>query len=343
LKIAHKLSLFTSLLALSALPAFANPTISSPGNGTDVTSPFTLTADASSCSSQPISSMGYSLDNSSDNTILHGATSIDAQVSASSGTHVVHVKSWGNQGAVCVSDVTVTVSGASASASDALTVPAGASVVSSIEDLSTWQAAHDTGTKGTSSGSTTLVTSPSHNGKSRKFQTSFTSNAGERYWVSFGDDVNATNFVYDAWVYIGGSSAYLANVEMDMNQVIPNGDTVIYGFQCDGWNGTWDYTENAGTPAKPVDKWVYSKAACNPRSWSLNTWHHVQVAYSRNSSGVVTYKTVALDGKEQTINGTVPSAFASGWAPTLLTNFQVDGLGSGSNTLYLDEVTVSRW
>ncbi|HEY1809967.1 MAG TPA: hypothetical protein VGG42_15495 [Acidobacteriaceae bacterium] len=340
MKIAHKLSLFSSLLALTAVPAFANPTISSPGNGSDVSSPFTLSADASTCSSQPVSAMGYSLDNSSDTTIIH-STSIDVKVSSGSGSHVVHVKSWGNKGSVCVSDVTVNVS--SVAASSALTVPSGASVVSSLEALTSWQATHDTGTSGTSSGSTTLVTSPSHSGKSRKFQTSFTKNGGERYWVSFGDDVNATNFVYDAWVYIGGSSAHLANLEMDMNQVIPNGDTVIYGFQCDGWNGVWDYTENAGTPTKPVDKWVSTGQSCNPRSWSINTWHHVQVAYSRNSSGVATYKSVALDGKVQTINKTAASAWAAGWAPTLLTNFQVDGDGNGSATVYLDEVKVSRW
>ena len=340
MKIAHPLFLSCSLLAFSAMPAFANPTISSPGNGADVSSPFTLSADASTCSSQPVSAMGYSLDNSSDTTIIH-STSISAQVSASSGSHVVHVKSWGNKGAVCVSQVTVTVS--NDAPTSALTVPSGADVVSSIEALTNWKGVKDAGTNGTASGSTTLVTSPSHSGSSRKFTTSFTSNGGERFWSSFGDDVNATNVIYDAWVYISGSSAHLANIEMDMNQVIPNGDTVIYGFQCDGWHGTWDFSENTGTPTKPSGKWVYTSAPCNPRSWSINTWHHVQVAYSRNSSGAVTYKSVALDGKVATINKTANSAYASGWSPTLLTNFQIDGYGSGSATIYVDELKVSRW
>jgi len=41
----------------------------------------------------------------------------------------------------------------------------------------------------------------------------------------------------------------------------------------------------------------------------------------------------------------VPSAFALGWGPTLLTNFQVDSATSGksSSTVYLDELTISRW
>ena len=340
MKIAHQLSLFPALLALTAAPAFANPTISSPGNGATVSSPFTLSADASTCSSQPVSSMGYSFDSSSDTTIISG-TSIDTKVSSSAGTHTLHVKSWGDKGASCVTDVTVTVSGVSASG--ALDVPAGAVSVSSIQTLSGWTGVHDTGTSGSASGSTSVVSSPTHSGDSRKFSASFTNNGGERFYKSFGDDTSATNFVYDGWVYISGSSAHIANIEMDMNQVIPNGDTVIYGFQCDGWNGVWDYTENAGSPTKPVDKWVSTGQACNPRSWSVNVWHHVQIAYSRTSSGVVTYKTVALDGKEQTINKTAASAWAAGWAPTLLTNFQIDGYGSGSATVYLDELTVSRW
>jgi len=42
---------------------------------------------------------------------------------------------------------------------------------------------------------------------------------------------------------------------------------------------------------------------------------------------------------------TVPSAFALGWAPTLLTNFQIDGAVAGSDTAtaYLDDLTIYRW
>jgi hypothetical protein len=70
----------------------------------------------------------------------------------------------------------------------------------------------------------------------------------------------------------------------------------------------------------------------------------VQVYYSRNSSGAISYNTVWLDGTEQSINMTMPSAFALGWGPSLLTNFQIDGIGSsGSMTLYLDKVTIYRW
>jgi hypothetical protein len=93
-----------------------------------------------------------------------------------------------------------------------------------------------------------------------------------------------------------------------------------------------------------VDRWAHSKAYCNPRGWSKNTWHHVQISYSRDQWGTVTYHSVWLDGLEEPINAKAYSAFALGWAPTLLTNFQVDGLGSGgSPTVYLDNLTVYRW
>jgi hypothetical protein len=47
---------------------------------------------------------------------------------------------------------------------------------------------------------------------------------------------------------------------------------------------------------------------------------------------------------EQDLNASVPSAFALGWAPVLLTNFQIDGYGArGSSTTYLDKLTISCW
>lgn len=340
-----KLPLVSSLFIALAVPAMASVTVDSPSNGSDVSSPFTLSATASTCSSQDISTMGYSLDTSSDTTVVNG-TSIKVSVQAATGSHTLHVKSWGDKGASCVTDVAITVTGGSSTSSTgALVVGADAVSVSSIQTLSNWKASDDSATSGSASGWMSLTNSPSRSGNARKMVSTTSDYGGERYNVSFGDDTESTSFLYDAWVYLPSPSSAIANLEMDLNQTMPNGQTVIYGFQCDGWSGTWDYTENGGTPEKPVDKWIHSGAKCNPRSWSTNTWHHVQISYSRTDAGVVTYKAVALDGVEQSINATVPSAFALGWGPTLLTNFQVDSADSGkaTETVYLDEVTIYRW
>jgi hypothetical protein len=189
-----------------------------------------------------------------------------------------------------------------------------------------------------------LTDSPSRSGSARKFVTSFKDSGGERYWIIFGEDTASTHFLYDAWVYFAKPSSEIANLEMDMNQVLSNGETVIYGFQCDGASSTWDYTKNAGTSKKYKDAWVHSSASCNPRQWSTNTWHHVQIEYSRDDAGNVTYKSVWLDGAKQDVNATVPSAFDLGWTPSLLTNFQVDGDGAGGKpTVYVDDLTIYRW
>lgn len=330
------------ICAAFAAPALASVTVSSPTKGETVSSPFSLSASASACSNQPISAMGYSLDNSTSTTIVH-STYLSAKVSSGTGSHTVHVKSWGNKGAVCVTDVAIKVT--SSTAPSALSIPSNASNLSSLQLLGGWKGERDSGAgSGSASGSTSLVGSPARSGGgTRAFVNKFTSNGAMRYHVSFGDDTQSTHFVYDAWVYLTSSAGTIANLEMDMNQVMPNGQTVIYGFQCDGWANRWDYTANTGTPQHPVDRWIHSGVTCNPRQWTRNTWHHVQIEYSRDTTGHVTYSAVTFDGTRHAINAKVLSAFALGWAPTLLTNFQIDGLGSGSNTVYLSDLKISRW
>ncbi|HEX3985461.1 MAG TPA: hypothetical protein VHX13_02530 [Acidobacteriaceae bacterium] len=324
------------LVTTSVIPAMAGVTISSPGNGADVQTPFTLSATAVECSAHPVTAIGYSLDNSSDTTIIHDQD-VEVNVAAPIGSHVLHVKAWA-KGEVCVTDVAIHVTPSTS------LFPADAVSVSNIETLSTWELQHDPATDGGSNGVMDLVSTPVHTGTARKFVTQFTNGGGQLYHVSFGDDTEATNFLYDAWVYFDGSVSHVANLEMDMNQVMENGQTVIFGFQCDGYSGTWDYSENAGTPEKPSGRWVHAKAACNVRNWGINEWHHVQISYSRNDAGMATYKAVWLDGKEQVINGTVLAARSLGWGPVLLTNLQVDGLGaSGTATVYLNDLTVYRW
>ncbi len=331
--------------------------VSQPGNNSTVSSPFALAATSTSCSGQAVGAMGYSLDDSTSTAVVY-STSVSASIAAGAGAHVLHVKSWGNAGAGCDADVAITVTGSSASAQAASSsyvapsggsgpyVPSNAISVSNIQAYGNWVAVYDSGTNGGgATGATVMTGSPSLSGNALELYTTYTYYGGERYYASFGDDTTSQNFVYDGWVYLDNSSGSIANLEMDTNQVMANGQTVIFGFQCDGWNGTWDYTENAGTPTDPIDHWVISNAPCNVRTWAQNAWHHVQVSYSRDDYGNVTYQSVWLDGNQQQINATVPSAFALGWGPTIVTNFQVDSDAPGwsSSNIFLDDLTISRW
>src|SRR6185437_11998197 len=183
------------LLCLAvAAPAMASVTISSPYNGETVSSPFTLSANAGWCSGQWISSIGYSIDNSTKTTLWHN-NKINTSVSASGGTHTIHVKSWGHAGSVCVADVKVTVttvssnSVSSGSTSSGPWKPSNAVSVSAIQMLSNWRADHDGATgSGWASGTTGLVGSPTRGGAgTRAFVTKFGNHAGERYSASFND------------------------------------------------------------------------------------------------------------------------------------------------------------
>jgi hypothetical protein len=327
-------------LLVPAAPALAGVTINSPTKGTRVVSPFGLDASASPCWSQPIVGMSYWLDSSTHRTTLYTGATLAAQVSAPVGSHTLHVSALTRFGSCATNSVAFTVV-----PSPLASVPSTAVVVKAIQTLPNWIAADDAGTgAGTATGTMQLVASPSLSGNARSFQTDYTNSAGERYSVVFGTDTAVTNFLYDAWLNLTGPSTDIANLEFDMNQVMANGETVIFGVQCDGYSSTWDYTTNAGTPESFSDQWLHSTAPCYPRAWTLNKWHHLQMTYSRDGEGNVTYKSIWLDGVQQDLNATVPSSFALAWGSVLLTNFQVDGLGGyGSVTAYLDNVTVYRW
>jgi hypothetical protein len=327
------------VLALS-LPAFAGVNVNSPANNADVTSPVKLSASASTCSSKPVTGIGYSIDSSS-NTTSYPKQSMTEYIPLSTGPHTLKVKAW-SSGSSCVVDVVVNVK-SSTSSTD---IPSYAQTVSHIEALSGWRTTHDTGGKtGTSSGTTDLVSSPSRSGLSRRFVTKFTDAGDERYSHSFSDDVTAKNFFYDGWIYLTKSASQIGNIELDLNQVMADGRTVLAGVQCDGYSGNWAYTVNTGTSRNPAPHWKsISGTTCNPRKLTQNTWHHIQFSFSRDDSGYVTYKSVWLDGNKSTFNDRVFGAASLGWGDTIQTQFQIDGYGaSGTPVVYLDDLRISRW
>jgi hypothetical protein len=223
-------------------------------------------------------------------------------------------------------------------------IPANAIAASELESLPNWKFNHDPGTPGSSIGTMSLVNNPSLSGPAAQFTTSYRDWGGEIYYLSYAKDSVSSNFVYDAQVWIGQGSD-IGNLEMDMNQVIANGNTVMYAFQCDGDHGTWDFSHNKGALGASGITWEHSTEPCNPAKWTTNAWHHVQISYSRDEVGNVTFNSVWLDGVEAPIGVTVPSAEALHWAHgDLLTNFQVDGVGAqGSSVLYLGAFTIYRW
>jgi hypothetical protein len=222
-------------------------------------------------------------------------------------------------------------------------IPSTAISSGDLDGASNWEWNHDPGTRGTSTGSGHFPEfSPSLDNKAREYSFSYFDHGGEIYHVSFARDTVATHFVYDTYVYLKEPSQ-IENIEMDMNQVMDDGRTVILGTQCAGSAGTWEYT----TVYEGGTHWSKSNIPCNPKSWSADTWHHVQIATHRDANGIATYDWIGLDGVYSDFESATGASVESlNWAAgDLLINFQLDGASSesGSATVYTDKLQVYRW
>ena len=355
---------FTGFLLFTALSGFvlpssasaANITVASPVSGTTVSSPVWVRAHNVGCNGLTPSAFGYSVDNSS--TLVKGVTvnDIDTKAALSAGSHTIHYKAWTSGGVCPVISTTFKVAGggstssgstsgggtSSSSGSAVYSLPSYAVPSANLDGIGGWSAEHDSGTPGSSKGSMAYPAKTPSYDDAREFYMTYSHYGGERWHVSFGNNPTSMNFVLDTYVYVVNPSQ-MANLELDLNQVMSNGETVIYGTQCSRYSKTWEYAYQSG--GKP--HWKSSGIGCNPLTWAAKTWHHIQVGYHRNSSGVVTHDWVNFDGAHHVFSGTTSSsALKLGWAKgTLLVNYQVDGQnsGSGSVTSYIHKMTFYHW
>ena len=96
----------------------------------------------------------------------------------------------------------------------------------------------------------------------------WSSGAGERWHVSFGNNPTAMNFVLDTYVYLTNPSE-VANLELDLNQVTSSGKTIMFDTQCSSYSKTWEYTVVSGSS----NHWTISRRLLNPLTWKAKTWH----------------------------------------------------------------------
>lgn len=221
-------------------------------------------------------------------------------------------------------------------------IPSYAVSSGALDSSSRWTWTHDSGTPGTSTGSSAYpVSSPSLTGAAREFHVSYYDHGGERYHLSFGNNASATHFVYDTYVYIEDPSQ-VANLEMDLNQVLSTGRTVFLATQCSSYSRSWEYTYVSNGSSH----WHTSNLPCNPKTWTAKTWHHVQIGLHR-SGEVVTHDWIRLDGKISYFNNATGAAAKSlHWqVGDLVLNVQPDGASSnnGSIKLYMDRLQVLHW
>ena len=110
-----RFSFVFTMVGLCSLPTWAQVTVNYPAQRRcGCAAVFVFHAYDSTCSGQPVSAMGFSLDSSSTNTFVY-STSIYSAVTAPAGAHTLHVKAWGNAGSACDTDVAFNVDGVSVS------------------------------------------------------------------------------------------------------------------------------------------------------------------------------------------------------------------------------------
>jgi hypothetical protein len=328
----------------------SNITVASPVSGTSNQSPLLVKAHNVGCNGLAPTAFAFSIDNST--TASWGATAYDIDATGTSipaGTHTLHFKAWTSAGICPVVDSTINVAtgtppppppGGSGGASS--NIPSNAVASPDLDAATNWGFEHDNGTPGSSRGSTVFpATTPLYD-DAREFYMTYSAHGGERWHNSFAKDTTSTHFALDTYVYVVNPDQ-LANLELDLNQVMADGKTVIFGTQCSTYSRTWEWTYYSSGW-----HWHSSNIPCNTRTWTPNTWHHIQIGFHRDSNGYVTHDWVDFDGTHSTFSGsTSNSAKQLGWAKgSLVMNVQMDGYnkpGSGEVTSYFHKTTFYRW
>jgi hypothetical protein len=132
-------------------------------------------------------------------------------------------------------------------------IPSYAIAAGDLDASTNWQWNHDSGTPGSSQGSTAYpISGLSADDSARKYYMTYSDHGGEIYHLSFGRDTKATHFVYETYVYTSDATQ-LQNLEMDMNQVMADDRTVLLATQCSSisksWSTPWSQTGRiTGTP-----------------------------------------------------------------------------------------------
>ena len=206
---------------------------------------------------------------------------------------------------------------------------------------------HDTGTPGSSTGTSVLNSSISKDGQSRQFNITSSGGGGERFSNFFGTnhlDPVSNNWVYDTWIYFPASNLdHIDQIELDINNTRNDGTTNIIGTQCNFNAGFWDYTI-AVSPT--VSAWVHSPIPCSKTLWPTSQWNHVVIS-SHISGSLTCYDTLSLNGVTSNFTqGCVNSNFSIGFIPVGLIqiNYQLNGDGTSmSATSYLDLTGISHY
>ena len=337
---------FFSLLGLSLLTsavasAGVTVTLSSPGSGASVSSPFTVKASATS--GYPITGWHVYVD---DKSVWNAGTtsSISASVSASTGKHKLYVKAWNSNGTSDTSAIiyiNVTSSSTAAPTGEPMP-PSGAKLIDNIDQMSNW--GHCSDCAADPSDPTPPIAqwsfnqwqnTPSKDGNGIKMWIGGTTPyANALHWKKLGDQSSYKNFIWEFWIYGKSDMNNAQNIEFDLWQSV-GGRKYMFGTQCNYWKQIWqgwDETKNA---------WQDTSIPC-PK-FSTGQWHRIKWYLQRTSDNRTRYVSVTVDGKTYSVNRYWPSKSTS-WGNSLGVQFQQDlNKYAADHTMWVDRVRVWLW
>lgn len=325
-------------LTLSAYAAAINVSVTSPGDGSQVGSPFTLSANAST--NYSVTGWKVYLDGQ----VVYSAgqtRSISASLNASSGSHRLVTRAWDSSGAYGDKTVNITVGdgGGGGGGGGLPDPPPGSLVISHIEDRGGWRSCHDPGCAGGSGrGSYWMAqfqSSPSRDGSSVEFYNSG-SWANALWYNHVGAHNDKRNFLLDFWFRLDDASRSAAqSLEVEPFQFI-GGWNYMMGSQCSFGSGWWDTWEES------TGHWMHTNVPCT--RFTTNTWHHIQWYITTNPSAhSYTYHTLVVDGHSYPIN-TTRHAKDLNWGDNSGAQWQLDVNASGQGYhMWVDQATLTMW
>jgi len=292
-----------------------------PGDGSNVSSPVSYSATATTSCPQGVASMGVYVNNQL-NFVSSGAK-LNTSLKLTPGTYDTVVQEWDYCGGSTFQHRKVNVAGnaftnlqASGGWSSYGEFPPNYDVCTNCGSGVTW--AMNQG-----------VTSPSLSGKAAKFSIGGTTPYADVLWTNplIGDfssqgmpDHNHTiipnlhNFTYDLYFY--SSSLELSQVlEFDINQYF-NSLGFTWGHQCRIAGGhEFDVWDNVNW------KWVSTGVPCNPVN---NSWNHLTLQVQRTWDNQLQYHSITLNGVTTVIDRYFPPFSVPNWYG-VTANYQMDG------------------
>ena len=319
----------------SAPPTGVSVQLATPTSNSNVSSPFTMQASASS--SHPIVGWHAYLDGA--NVFTGGNTgSVSANLTAGSGNHQLVIRAWDSTGAY--GDQTINISVGGNGNGPLPTPPQNAIVFNNLNQQNTgWSSCKDSGCAG---GSGTgnywqafFQGSPSMDGSSMElYRDGVWANA---LWVKkVGANNNVSHLLWDFYFYVDSASTSATQaLEFDGFQFV-GGYNYMIGSQCDYGNGHWDtWSETSG-------HWLPTTIAC-PK-FAPNTWHHIQWYETLNHSNhSYTYVTLVVDGTAYPVNQTQYAKYLA-WGDNLGVQWQLDvnATGNGYHE-WVDKAKLTVW